>query len=160
MKISSLDERLKVIKQHKYKFGYMRGEYVGGGWGRWTEKFHERSIDDLGTYYEGEVYMAKKGRGKTFGFYTGQSSYSCAIPNIGSFETNASVPVPVIVAMLEIAKTVDKAQGYFQCVTLNKKVWDNINEALPKAGFRKVKSVKSQHGDYMNIIWEWNDEST
>lgn len=156
MTISSLEDAQKVFKKYGFKFGRTRGMYTSAGWGRWVETFYEvKDLKNIGTYYDGEMYSVKKGRGKPFTFHTGQSAYSCAIPNIGSFVLRKDTPPEVIAAALQLAQFVDKKQGYFQCVTLDKPEWKEVNEALPMAGFREVKRIESQHGGYMNIIWEW-----
>lgn len=128
----------------------------------------EKSLASTVSYYSNGHYYCYKpdedeedddwdwGGDEEFGFRGEQSTFSCAVPNIGDFVLPKKAEQRPFEILLEICKLKHASQGFIECVTLDKKEWLYCNRALAETGFVKVASVPTRHeGKYNNFIWNW-----
>ncbi|MCR4308204.1 MAG: hypothetical protein NUV80_06620 [Candidatus Berkelbacteria bacterium] len=85
--------------------------------------------------------------------YQQQNNFCCAFKEIGGFSLNDELDKywPYLLrAQLSLI-----TKGYTRCSTLDGEDWEELNNALLEVGFLPVTSVKSNHGNYNALLWEW-----
>lgn len=157
--LETFDGCMEVIN----KAGYMMGNEVYMGYDNKYfssiyKKVPYKKLSQVPDFRDGgEAFLFGKDEKICAEVNMDQSTYSCAIPNIGNFFTESKVPNEVLAAFLRVLALRHEHKGYVQAVTLarRKDCWPKWNAAFKLAGWTERARVKSNHGNYFNVVWEW-----